>query len=418
VCINSNGCFEEGRFVYSRCFTRDVTEKVLLEEQLRDKLAEVDQLNRRKDEFLAMLGHELRNPLAAIQNAILAAQQDGASRDRALPIARRQTEQLRRLVDDLLDITRITQGRFALRKERLSLAFLVERAVEAVRALVESRRHELSVIVGARDAWIQADATRLEQLIVNLLTNAAKYTDPGGWIRIQVDREGSEGLLRVADSGIGIDREKLANVFDMFTQLHHGIDRAPGGLGVGLTIARQIAELHGGRIEASSEGLGKGSEFTLRLPLSEEGGVAVASSDVPLELSPSQKRVLIVEDRHDNAAVLAMLLEMLGHEVHWVHSGEEAVAFAKMSPPDVMLVDIGLPDIDGYEVARRVLAQPDRGQIVLVALTGYGQEQDRARAFAAGFDHHVVKPMDSRTIDQILGTCRGGRDGHGAQSRS
>ncbi|TMA82882.1 MAG: PAS domain S-box protein, partial [Deltaproteobacteria bacterium] len=315
--------------------------------------AEAEAANRAKDEFLAMLGHELRNPLAAVQNAVAAARLDESGRHRALEIASRQTEQLARLIDDLLDVARIRQGRITLRKERVHLAETIERAVEATRPFVEQRRHTLSIALPPNDVRLEADPVRLEQIVVNLLSNAVKYTEPGGRISVSVERQGDEGVIRVCDSGIGIAPDMLPHVFELFTQSPRALDRAEGGLGIGLTIVRRLVELHGGRIEARSEGIRKGAEFVVWLParpaMPEEAAEA-PRVDVGRQ---SHARVLVVEDNVDAAEGLTMLLELLGHHVRVVHDGGAALEAAQANTPDVMLIDIGLPGMDGYEVAHR-----------------------------------------------------------------
>jgi signal transduction histidine kinase/ActR/RegA family two-component response regulator len=364
--------------------------------------AEVATASRAKDEFLAMLAHELRNPLAAVQNAIVTAELDESKRGRALKIAHRQTEQLGRLIDDLLDVARITQGQITLRKERVHLADIIQRAVEATRPLVQQHRHECSVSVPADDVRLAADPARVEQIVVNLLTNAVKYTEPGGRIGISVEQQGDEAVIRVRDSGIGIAPDMLPQVFDLFTQAARGLDRAQGGLGIGLTVVYRLVELHGGRIEAHSAGIGKGSEFVVRLPALPP--TAEEAAEQPrVEPAPQfRARVLIVEDNLDAADSLAMLLEVCGHQVRVVHDGGSALDVAQATMPDVMLIDIGLPGIDGYDVARRIRQHRDLKSVILVALTGYGRDEDRQRALAAGFDYHLVKPVNPEALHGLV----------------
>jgi PAS domain S-box-containing protein len=364
--------------------------------------AEAEAASRAKDEFLAMLGHELRNPLAAVQNAVVTAKLDASRREPALEIAHRQARQLGRLIDDLLDVARITQGRIMLRKERVHLAEIIQRAVEATRSFVEERRHELSVSLPPDDVRVEADPARVEQIVVNLLTNAAKYTPPGGRIGLTAERQREEAIIRVRDSGMGIVADMLPHVFDLFTQSPRALDRAQGGLGIGLTVVHRLVELHGGRIEAHSEGVGKGAEFVVWLP---------ALPAVPEEAAETRRmepahrgraRVLIVEDNADTAESLRMLLELLGHHVRVVHDGGAALDAAQANVPDVMLIDIGLPGMDGYEVARRMRQHPDLKGVILVALTGYGRDEDRQRAFAAGFDYHLVKPVSPDALNGLV----------------
>ena len=359
--------------------------------------------HRVKDEFLAMLAHELRNPVAAIQSAVTAARLDDSRRERALEIARRQVDQLGRLVDDLLDVARITRGQITLRKRRISVAGIIQGAVETIRPLVEERNHHLSVALPTGEVFVEADPARAEQIIVNLLTNAAKYTDPGGKITVTVERQGPEVAILVRDSGMGILPEVLPYVFDLFKQSPRALDRAQGGLGVGLTVARRLVELHGGKIDAHSEGAGRGAEFVVRLPVvSDTHQVEIAAAGVGPPPQGGRARIILVEDNRDTAEGLTMLLELLGHRVRIVHDGVTAVEVAQANIPDVMLIDIGLPGIDGYEVARRVREHPKLKHVVLVALTGYGREEDRERALAAGFDYHVVKPVSPEALEELV----------------
>ena len=369
------------------------------ERRVRDSL---EASNRAKDEFLAMLAHELRNPLSAVRNAVASASLDDARRPRALEIARRQADQLGRLIDDLLDVARITQGRITLRKERAHLDEIVERAVESTRPFIESRGVALTVVAGERSIRVEADPTRLEQVLVNLLSNAAKYTEAGGRVDLLTERHGGDAIIRVRDTGMGIAREMLPHVWELFTQSDRALDRAQGGLGIGLTVARRLVELHGGRIEARSEGRGKGAEFVVTLPalpaITEEERRVGPAEPVPQRTA----RVLLVEDNPDAAESLTILLELLGHHVRAVYDGIAALDAARASTPDVMVVDIGLPGMDGYEVARRVRRDPALTQVVLVALTGYGREEDKREAMAAGFDHHLVKPVNPDTLHSLV----------------
>jgi PAS domain S-box-containing protein len=367
---------------------------------------EAEDANRAKDEFLAMLGHELRNPLSAVRNAIAAATLDESARSRALEIARRQTDQLGRIVDDLLDVARITRGRVPLRRERVLLADLLQRAVDGARALMDERGHALTLTVPTDAVQLDADPARLEQAIANLLTNAAKYTDPGGTITLVGERDGDDAVIRVRDDGMGIPSHQLPYVFDLFAQGERALDRAQGGLGIGLTLVRRIAELHGGTVEARSEGLGRGAEFTIRLPAVTHAG---AESVVTLPVAQSRPRepqhparVLMVEDNPDAAESLVMILELLGHHVRVVHNGPAALATALANVPDIMLVDIGLPGMDGYQVAQAIRREPSLKHLLLVALTGYGRPEDKQRAMAAGFDYHLVKPVDLDALGDLV----------------
>ena len=368
------------------------------ERRVRDSL---EASNRAKDEFLAMLAHELRNPLSAVRNAVASASLDESRRPRALEIARRQADQLGRLIDDLLDVARITQGRITLRKERVHLEEIVERAVESTRSFIESRGLSLTVVPG-EPIRVEADPGRLEQVFVNLLSNAAKYTEAGGRVDVLTERHGEEVVIRVRDTGMGIAPEMLPRVWELFTQSDRALDRAQGGLGIGLTVARRLVELHGGRIEARSAGRGKGAEFVVTLPalpaVTEE-----ARRVAPVEPVPQRTaHVLLVEDNPDAAESLTTLLELLGHHVRAVYDGIAALDAARASTPDVMLVDIGLPGMDGYEVARRVRRDPALTQVVLVALTGYSRNEDKRQAMAAGFDHYLVKPVDPDALHGLV----------------
>jgi len=369
------------------------------ERRLRD---EAERASRTKDEFLAMLGHELRNPLASVRNAIVSASVDPTRRERALGIARRGSDQLVRMVDDLLDVARITQGKITLRRERVRLAGVVERAVETTREFVSERAHHLTVTLPDDALEVDGDQTRLEQVVVNLVTNAAKYTERGGHIDVVVAHEGGDAVVRVRDDGAGIAPDMLARVFDLFAQGERGLERASGGLGIGLTVVRRIVEMHGGRVDALSRGLGTGTEFVVRLPALTPTPGASGPVGVPAVPKRRPTRVLLVEDNPDVAEGMVMLLELLGHHVQLAADGDTALALARTSPPEAMLVDIGLPGIDGYEVARLVRREPACAGVLLVALTGYGREEDKQRAHAAGFDHHLTKPVELHALSGLL----------------
>jgi PAS domain S-box-containing protein len=358
--------------------------------------------DRRKDEFLAMLGHELRNPLAAVRNAVAIASLDETRRTPALDIARRQVEQLGRLVDDLLDVARITQGRILLRKERVYLAPIIERAIESIRSFIESRGLHLAVAFPSEPIRIEADPARLEQVFLNLLSNAGKYTNVGGRIDVITARDGDDAVVRIRDTGIGIAAEMLPRLWDLFAQADRSLDRRQGGLGVGLTIARRLIEQHGARIEAHSEGVGKGAEFVVIFP-----ALPARTEDAlgPAPTAPTTQRrarILVVEDNPDAADSLMMLLELLGHRVRVAYDGIAALELARANVPDVMLIDIGLPGMDGHEVARRVRRDPALKDIVLVAMTGYGREEDKREALTAGFDYHLVKPVDPDALHGLV----------------
>ena len=400
----------EGRIVGASKIARDVTEKKGLEAELSDKLLQLADGDRRKDEFLAMLGHELRNPLSAVRNAVVTARLDPSRRDRALDIAYRQTDQLARLVDDLLDVARITRGRMTLRMETVRLAGVVERAVETTRDLLETRAHLLTLALPDESPHVNGDPSRLEQIVVNLITNAAKYTEPGGRIEVMVRREGEQAVLRVRDNGVGIAPEMLPRVFDLFAQAQRGPARVEGGLGIGLTVVQRLVELHGGRAEVASEGLGRGSEFSVSFPCVPVADANPAPARSAGEGHGGPVRVLVVDDNADVAEGLMMLLELLGHRVRVAHDGMAALEAVRVNVPDLMLVDIGLPGMDGYELAGRVREDFRLKGVVLVALTGYGRDEDKRKAIEAGFDDHLVKPLTVETFQKLLGRLepRGG----------
>jgi CheY-like chemotaxis protein len=349
-----------------------------------------------------MLAHELRNPLAAVRNSVLTARLDGARRDRALEIAQRQAERLSGIVDDLLDVARITQGKIALRKERVFIADIVRRVADGVPMMEDDRGQKLNVSMPDEKIVLEADPARLEQVLVNLLSNARKYSPPGSSIHLRCHFNDGEVVLRVRDEGMGIAPDMLPRVFELFAQADRSLDRVQGGLGIGLTIVKRLVELHGGRVEARSEGLGKGAEFTVRLPALPASEVGMAKSDDPRLAARLHAHVLIVEDNRDSAESLKMLLELLGHQVSVVHDGLAALESAGRAIPDVMLVDIGLPGIDGYEVARRARKDPRLRDVALVALTGYGSAEDKRAAVDAGFDHHLVKPIDPDALEGLV----------------
>jgi len=404
VLIHSSGLWQDGKFVYTRCFLRDVTERVELERELKVRLAELAQADHRKNEFLAMLGHELRNPLSAVLDSIATAQLDSSRRDRALTIARRQTDQLAGLVDDLLDVGRITQGRIDLKREPLQVGAIIKQAVEEAHCMVEPGQHQLYLKVSPRaeDVQIEADPARIRQVVANLIHNAAKFTPPGGRIDVLADRNDDEVLLCVRDSGIGISPDLLPYVFDLFTQADRSLDRSHGGLGIGLTLVKRLVEMHGGRVQATSAGLGMGSEFEVHLP------IIAAMARPPIKRrdkeskAAARMRVLVVEDNLDAAEALTMLLELYGHEAAVVSDGPSAIEAARNNAFDIALVDIGLPGIDGYEVARRIRLLPNAKSMTLVALTGYGQDSDKQRAKSAGFDDHLTKPVKIERLQALL----------------
>jgi signal transduction histidine kinase/ActR/RegA family two-component response regulator len=373
-----------------------------VEEQLRNKIVELADSDRRKNEFLAMLGHELRNPLSAMLNALTAADLDESSRDRAIDIARRQTVQLARLVDDLLDVARITQGRISLRKEPIGVASVVERSIEESRAAAELRNQRLVVIAppDTHSIRVDVDPARMQQSISNLIHNAIKFTQSRGRIEVSIRRRVNEVVIRVRDTGIGIAPEMLPRVFDLFAQGDVAIDRAQGGLGIGLTLVRKLVAMHGGSVEARSAGLGRGSEFEIALPILNDSALDKPAATRPAMHASS--RILIVEDNRDAADSMQMLLELLGHQVRVAEDGFRALDILAEHSFDAILVDIGLPAMDGYALAARIRALPECRTMRLIALTGYGQEEDRRRALDAGFDQHLVKPVDIDRLQALL----------------
>jgi PAS domain S-box-containing protein len=404
-------CDAAGR-PYAVCgIATDITDLKRAEQALKEA-------DRRKDEFLAMLAHELRNPLAPIRNAVqvmnlLAGGEPNLQRAREM--IERQVKHLARLVDDLLDVSRITRGKINIRKEPVELASVIARAAETSRPLLETRRQALAVTLLPEPVLVEGDATRLAQVFANLLNNAAKYTNEGGRVTVTVERAGGEVVVRVRDTGIGIPAELLPRVFDLFTQGDRSLARSEGGLGIGLTLVRRLVEMHGGRVEAFSDGPGKGSEFVVRLPILERRrgrrtGLAEAEAARP---QTAARRILVVDDNQDAAESLALLLRAEGHEVRTAPDGATALDLVPAYQPEVVLLDIGLPKMDGYEVARRLRAREGGRCGLLVALTGYGQEEDRRRATEAGFDAHLVKPADLGVLHELL---RQGKDGAVRQS--
>ncbi|HEX8011269.1 MAG TPA: response regulator [Casimicrobiaceae bacterium] len=365
--------------------------------------------DRRKDEFLAMLAHELRNPLAPISNALhilQMADQNPAKVGWATEVIGRQLKQLVRLVDDLLDVSRVTRGKIELKIEAIDAGEVVVAAVETSRPYVDALEHTLTVLLPPEQLLLKGDFARVAQILANLINNAAKYTDRGGRISLSVAREGTEIVFRVRDTGVGIPKEQLACIFEPFTQIDRTLDRSRGGLGLGLTLVRRLAEMHGGRVQAASDGLGLGSEFTVALPAASsalqtsDGGAreaAVAFASEPLGL-----RVLVVDDNRDVAESTALLLRMSGCDVHVAYDGDEALRVLPRVGPDAVLLDIGLPRINGYEVAERIRAQPEYRRTLLVAMSGYGQEEHRLQSQRAGFDYHIVKPIDPPVLTGLL----------------
>ena len=384
-------------------------ERLHLIGELKRQTAALTEVNQRKDEFLATLAHELRNPLAPIRNSLQLLRMSGGA-SHVHEMMERQVNHMVRLVDDLLEISRITRGAIELRREWIDLATAVGNAVDTSRPIIEGSGHTLSISMHPSPLILYADPVRLAQVIANLLNNAAKYTENSGRIDLVVRREGSEAVLTIRDSGLGIPTDMLGRVFDMFAQIDRTLKRAQGGLGIGLTLARNLVEMHGGSISATSEGLGKGSEFTVRLPLASAAETELApesSKGQPVELRSCPCRVLVVDDNRDAADSLAMLLKLIGAEPQVVYSGVAALEALRICRPSVVLLDIGMPGMDGHEVAQRIREEPGFESIKLIALTGWGQEEDLRRSRTAGFNHHLVKPVDMRLLQAVLNSPSG-----------
>jgi signal transduction histidine kinase/DNA-binding response OmpR family regulator len=373
---------------------------------------EVEHADRQKNEFLSMLAHELRNPLAPIRNALTFLRMSGES-DPDVTWARelidRQVTHLVRLVDDLLDVSRITRGKIRIELAGVDLASVVTSAAETSRPLIEAASHRLEVALSPEPLWVNADQARLSQVLANLLNNAAKYTPEGGLITLSVSREGSEACVRVRDNGMGIPAEMLAKVFDLFTQVDRSLDRSQGGLGIGLTLVQRLVELHGGRVEVASEGPGRGTEFTVRLPLAHasQHAPATARPDSAGSPAPAARRlkILVVDDNVEAADSLGRLLRLEGHHVSCAYDGPSAVDLAAKVHPNVAILDLGLPGIDGFEVAKRLRSERNPSDLLLLALSGYGQEEDHRRSSLAGFDQHFNKPLDFHRLVRALATA-------------
>jgi signal transduction histidine kinase/CheY-like chemotaxis protein len=383
----------------------EVAERARVEEQLREQ-------DRRKDEFLAMLAHELRNPLAPLSNALqlwsLAQKggtQDPAEMESLRAMMRRQVDQMTRLIDDLLDVSRISRGKIQLRLARVDVGVILSEAMESHQSLAEVGGHELTRDIPAEPLFVEGDATRLSQVFGNVLHNAIKFTPAGGRIAASAELVGDEAVIRIRDTGVGVPQPMLSEIFEMFQQVDQSLGRSHGGLGIGLTLVKRLVELHGGTITAHSEGMGKGSEFVIRLPTPKpEPADAETKPGTPAsakERAPSH-RILVVDDVKASAETLTMLLRVLGHEVVMANDGKTALELAAKEKPDTIFLDIAMPEMDGYEVARRIRATPSLKEVVVVALTGYGQEEDRRRAKEAGFDYHVTKPASVAGLREIL----------------
>ena len=396
-----------GEFLGLIAVVLDISERLRTEDELRRLAATLSEVDRRKDEFLATLAHELRNPLAPIRNGLQImklAHVDAGTVEKSRSMMERQVDQMTRLIDDLMDISRINQGKLQLQTTRMPLADAVRNAVETSRPLIDVQGHELVVDVPPQPIYVDGDLTRLSQVFANLLNNSAKYTDRGGRIRLAVEQQGSDAVVSIADNGVGIPANMLTRVFDMFAQIDGSLEKSQGGLGIGLNIVKRLVEMHGGSITAESGGPGRGSTFTVRLP----GALSVTdkrsddqSTDEKATPAP-RRRILVVDDNRDGASSLVMLLKIMGHETQTAHDGLEAVAVAETFKPDVILMDIGMPKLNGYDACRRIREQPWGRNVVIVAQTGWGQEEDRQKSKDAGFNGHLVKPVEHVALMKLL----------------
>jgi PAS domain S-box-containing protein len=381
--------------------THDVSERRKWEqEHLREREASI-----RKDQFLAVLSHELRNPLAPIRNVSQVLTQQAASTPalrQACEMLDRNVGAMTRLVDDLLDLSRIASGKVQINKELVEVSVITERGAEMARPVIDARRHNLTVTLPKDPMWVEGDPVRLGQIVMNLLTNAAKYTSEGGKIWLTAEREGDRATIRVRDTGIGIEPDMLPRIFEMFTQVDTSLNRREGGLGIGLSIVKKIAELHGGVVEARSGGRGTGSEFLIRLPLRTAAPATMDRAKEAAEAATRPLRVLVVDDNADAADSLAMFLKLYGHEVQAVYSGAAALNLVKTYSPQVIILDLSMPVMDGIQVAHRLRLNIDMSNVALIAMTGLGQEADRQRTRDAGFNYHIVKPPDPQQLQELL----------------
>ena len=380
--------------------SRNLSERKRAEDALREA-------DRRKDEFLATLAHELRNPLAPLRHGLTIIRLTNIPNSPLQPtldIMERQLTHLVRLVDDLLDVARISTGKVALRKAVVPVQQILAASIEATHALVESREHELTVDPGPQELFIDGDFDRLAQVFSNLISNAARYMEPRGTINIRVHADGAHSIVTVADTGIGIPPGELAHIFEIFSQVRSHQHHSQGGLGLGLSVVKSLVNMHGGTVRAYSAGPGRGSEFVVRLPLAQTAGIGEPALTPPEPPDARRRRILVVDDNHDAANSLATLLTLRGHDVYIAYDGEDAIEKAKRFTPDVVMMDLGMPRLDGIEATRRLRALPGGEKLKIMALTGWGQLEDRARTRAAGFDFHLVKPVDPADLERMLRT--------------
>jgi len=396
---------ESGRIVGASKIARDITDRKQAEERIYGLMTQLKEADNRKDEFLAMLAHELRNPLAPLLTMLEILKRGSGNGDlieQVRSTLERQLGQMVRLVDDLLDGSRITRGKLELRKVRVEIASVIHQSVEVCRPLAEGARHELNLSLPPEPIYLHADPVRLAQVFSNLLNNACKYTEPGGRIWLTAERQGSDLVVKIKDTGLGVPPDQLASIFEMFTQVDRSLGRAQGGLGIGLTLVKRLVEMHGGSVEAYSEGQGRGSEFVVRLPILIEKPQTKTPEPTAEQTATAGHRILIVDDNRDAATSVGMLLKLTGNEIQTAHDGLEAVELAAAFRPEVVLLDISLPKLSGHEVCRRIRQQSWGKNMVLVALTGWGQDEDRRQSKDAGFDHHMVKPLDFRALMSLL----------------
>ena len=402
----------EGRPTGFATISQDITERRQMEDNLRQLADDLSKADRRKDEFLATLAHELRNPLAPIRNGLevmKVADPNSETVERVQVIMERQIVHMVRLVDDLLDMSRISRGKIDLHREWVEMSSIIDQAIETSRPLIDSAGHELTVTQPPQPIYINADLVRLAQVVSNLLTNASKYSEPGGQIWLTVEPQGSDVIVSVKDKGIGISPDMLPHIFDLFTQADGASVRSQGGLGIGLTLVKQLVEMHGGSVRALSQGSDQGSEFVVRLPiLIEQPGLARSEqTDDKSPHSETRRRILIVDDNEDAAWSLELLFQSYGDETQRASDGLAAIKAAEAFRPDIVLLDIGLPRLNGYEVARHIREQSWGKDMLLVALTGWGQQEDRRKSSEAGFNDHMVKPIEHNALTQLLSELSG-----------